>query len=197
MTPPPPGTPPRTRSCGRLRLLLTLAATGILVSCADDGTGPGEQLFGRVGEVRVEVRTPLGGGLGRLDQVIAWTSVGPWWSTERISYLGRLGDETAARSNGNATALARAYATWIDLVNEEPSVSLFLEPGLLPELDPLCPSHQSRVSVSIRDHVQRDSISCQRRSKRSQLWRLKMSHPAGGDEPQIVAASRRLRVRLG
>ena len=38
---------------------------------------------------------------------------------------------------------------------------------------------------------------CQRRSKRSQLWRLKMSHPAGGDEPQIVAASRRLRVRLG
>ena len=38
---------------------------------------------------------------------------------------------------------------------------------------------------------------CQRRSQRSQLWRLKMSHPAGGDEPQIVAASRRLRVRLG
>ena len=38
---------------------------------------------------------------------------------------------------------------------------------------------------------------CQRRSKRSQLWRLKMFHPAGGDEPQIVAASRRLRVRLG
>ena len=38
---------------------------------------------------------------------------------------------------------------------------------------------------------------CQRRSKRSQLWRLKMSHPAGDDEPQIVAASRRLRVCLG
>ena len=37
----------------------------------------------------------------------------------------------------------------------------------------------------------------QRRSQRSQLWRLKMSHPAGGDEPQIVAASRRLHVRLG
>ena len=59
--------------------------------------------------------------------------MGPWWSTERISYVGRLGDETAARSNGNATALARAYATWIDLVNEEPSVSLFLGPGLPPD----------------------------------------------------------------
>ena len=44
---------------------------------------------------------------------------------------------------------------------------------------------------------QLEKTPCQRRSKRSQLWRLKMSHPAGGDEPQIVAASRRLRVRLG
>ena len=65
MTPPPLGTAPRTRPCGRLPILLTLAATGILLSCANDGTGPGEQLFGRVGEVGVGVRTPLGGGLGR------------------------------------------------------------------------------------------------------------------------------------
>ena len=89
-----------------------------------------------------------------------------------------------------------------ELENASPSYSLATEvvvhlPCRRPDLA-LAGRLRARALARLRTVAGYASTpGCQRRSKRSQLWRLKMSHPAGGDEPQIVAASRRLRVRLG
>jgi hypothetical protein len=75
-----------------------------------------------------------------------------------------LGDETIVRSNGALTSLARAYAAWIDLVNDTPSVTLFT--GLVdPDLVPICPNSRSRVTLSIIDRIREDTASWTRCSE--------------------------------
>ena len=155
-------TPSASPNSGLLRsaratCLLVAVAAGI--SCADDGTQPDDLRFGQIGRVLIEVRAPLGTGVGELQQTLSWRSDGPWESAERISYRGSLGDETVARSRDDPGTLARSYASWITLINDDTPVSLFLGADLHPGLDPTCGQTQSRVTVRIVDGQRADSSS--------------------------------------
>ena len=168
MTPPHPRAPESARSARSFRALCVLTAAGLL-SCADNGTNPADLRFGQIGRVRIEVESPLGRGIkqaaaaltgdGRLYQVLDWSSDGPWESTERISYLGRMGDETAAVSRDDPGVLARSYASLISLVNDETPVKLFMGDLLSPALVPPCLDSLSRVTVHIIDTQRDDSVS--------------------------------------
>ena len=142
-----------------LRALYPLVAAAAGISCADDGTRPDDLRFGQIGRVLIEVSAPLGVGVGELQQILSWRSDGPWESAERISYRGRLGDETVARSRDDPGMLARSYASWIALVNDDTPLKLFLEAALHSGLDPTCAQHQSRVTVRILDGQRADSTS--------------------------------------
>lgn len=151
-----PGTPARVRTRS-LPGLVCLAAAVILASC-DDGSGPDGLRFGQIGEVEIQVDASLGNGIGALQQIVTWSSDGPWESTERIFYKGRLGDETVAHSRQDPGTLARYYGSWIALVNDSTPLQLFLGDRLAPQLDPVCPPGQSRITVRIRDAERSDSI---------------------------------------
>jgi hypothetical protein len=152
--------------CASARLFGAAALAVFAAGCSDEPAGPDEQPFGRIGDVRVEVVSPLGGGSGELRHVMEWSSEGPWRSVERISYGGELGDETVLRSTGDVLSLARTYAAWIDLVNDTPSVTLFID-RLDAGLDPTCPATMSRVTLEIADRARGDSIAWTRCSDRS------------------------------
>ena len=160
--------PPARARRSRASALVLAAASVVaaLAGCSDDGVEPDEQPFGRIGEVRFEFVSPVSGGAGELRHVVEWSSSGPWRSVERISYGGRLGDETVQRSKGDVMSLARTYATWIDLVNDTPSVSLF-EPLVDPDLAPACAVPASRVTLTITDRARGDTISWTRCTDRS------------------------------
>ena len=152
-------TRPNGRLVRSLRALYLLAVAATALSCADDGTRPDDLRFGRIGQVRIEVIAPLDRGLGELQQIVSWSSEGPWVSTERISYNGRPGDETVVRSRQDAGTLAGYYASWIALVNDETPVKLFLGVDLHPDLNPTCGENQSRVTVEILDAERADATS--------------------------------------
>jgi hypothetical protein len=142
------------------------ALVAAVLGCSDETIGPEAQPFGRIGDVRIQVVSPILDGAGQLDHRVEWSSDGPWRSVERISYRDRLGDETVLRSTGDVISLARTYAAWIDLVNDTPSVSLFsvqVDPALRPSCDP----PMARVSLTIVDRTRGDSISWTRCSDRS------------------------------
>lgn len=152
-------TRPNGRLVRSLRALYLLAVAPTALSCADDGTRPDDLRFGRIGQVRIEVIAPLDRGLGELQQIVSWSSEGPWVSTEPISYNGRPGDETVVRSRQDAGTLAGYYASWIALVNDETPVKLFLGVDLHPDLNPTCGENQSRVTVEILDAERADATS--------------------------------------
>ena len=55
-----------------------------------------------------------------------------------------------------------------------------------------------RCLLLVRKQPRREALRpCQRRTKTRQSWRTKIRHSAMGDEPQIVAASRRFLLRPG
>jgi hypothetical protein len=170
------------------RLFGTAALAGLAVACSDEPAGPDEQPFGRIGDVHVEVLSPLDGGKGELRHVIEWSSNGPWRSVERISYGGKLGDETVLRSTGDVISLSRTYAAWIDLVNDTPSVSLF-GGRVDPELDPDCPVATSRVTLSIADRTRGDSIAWTRCSDRSLPTLSGAGASPGADASRVVQAA--------
>ena len=141
------------------RAICLLMAVAAGTSCADDGTQPDDLRFGQIGRVLIEVSAPLGTGVGELQQTLSWRSDGPWESAERISYRGSLGDETVARSSDDPGRLARSYASWIALVNDDTPVKLFLGADLNADLDPTCEQDQSRITVRIVDGQSADSTS--------------------------------------
>jgi len=58
--------------------------------------------------------------------------------TERISYLGVLGDQDVSHNSGDPSAYAAAYAGLITRINETGGLTLFtgeLDPGLIPPCD--------------------------------------------------------------
>ena len=144
------------RSRTALCLMMAVAAG---TSCSDDGTQPDDLRFGQIGRVLIEVSAPLGTGVGELQQTLSWRSDRPWQSAERISYRGSLGDETVARSTDDPGVLGRSYASWIELVNDDTPVKLFLGADLNPDLDPACDQNQSRVTVRIVAEQRADSTS--------------------------------------
>jgi hypothetical protein len=133
-------------------------------------TVPDDLRFGQIGEVRVTIDAPRGADepgatpTGSLEQTISWSSEGPWRSTERISYKGKLGDETVSVSRSDPGVLARSYSTLIALLNDEGPVKLFLGDQLSPLVNPVCTDSifkvsYSRVTVQIIDAARNDSIA--------------------------------------
>ncbi len=121
------------------------------VACADGGTDPDTLRFGQVGEVQIEVTTPIGArDRGTVRQVLVWASDGPWELTETISYRGLRGDVDVRPSQGNPGTFASAYASLITLVNESSGVKLFTE-EVAQDLDPECGPARTRVDFRIRD----------------------------------------------
>ena len=106
--------------------------------------------FGQVGEIRVNVFTPLGAPGGFLWQDLIWRSDGAWQLDEEMIYRGRSGGRERKRPLGNQGAYAASYATLIAQVNETPGLQLFI-PGLDPELEPDCGSGRARVVLEIVD----------------------------------------------
>jgi len=157
-----PGTrPPALR--GRVRTLLCALALGALAAGCDDGNTPPDGLpFGRVGQVRIEVLSPLGRGDGELRQSVIWGSEGPWQLTEQIYYKSgptlALGDETVRKSTGDPGTLAVRYANWIGLVNQAGGALELFRPDLPPALVPAC-SEGSTITVQILDRARPDSVS--------------------------------------
>jgi len=138
---------------GRMTSLPVLAAATMLVACdGAGGTQPGTTRFGQVGEVRIQLETPLFLGAGELEQRLTWNSSGPWQLTEVISYRGLEGDATVRRSPVNSDVLAGSYAQWVTQINEAQGLSLFIS-GLDQSLDPECPQGQSRLTLELRDET--------------------------------------------
>lgn len=106
--------------------------------------------FGQVGEIRVEVTTPLGAPGGLLRQRIVWRSSGAWQLDEEITYRGLVGDATRRRPAGDPGGFASSYATLIAQVNETPGLRLFI-PELDATLEPDCGTGAATIRLEIED----------------------------------------------
>ena len=144
-----PGTRPFTRRGRAACALLWAAAGGLALGGCDDGNGPGDLPYGRTGEARIQVHTPLG-KQGALEQTVLWRSNGTWRLTEQILYKGVLGDETVRQSTEDPVTLASRYGSWITLVNARGGAVQLVD-QLPPELVPSCDANQSIISVEITD----------------------------------------------
>ena len=141
----------------RLGALALLAVLG--TSACDGGTGLGTTRFGQVGEVRVHMTSSLGaGGVGRLEQVVTWSSSGPWTVTERISYLGQFGDENVLQRRVDADTFAAAYASFIAQINESEGLKLFVE-ELDPSLEPGCGVGRTEILFVVVDETRGEQTS--------------------------------------
>jgi len=131
----------------------------ILSGACDENGGlqPPPLRFGQVGQVRIQVITPLGVGQGELEQSLVWRSGGSWQLDETIRYRGLEGDRTRKSSGADASSFASAYATFIAQVNEASGLRLFL-PELDPTLQPACGIASSTVAVEIQDEPRRESV---------------------------------------
>lgn len=133
--------------------LVAVALPAILgaFACGGGGTGPDATRFGQVGEIRVHLTSTLGfGGVGSLEQIVTWESSGPWWVTERISYLDRFGDENILRLRIDLDTYAAAYASLIAQLNESDGLKLFVE-ELDPSLEPDCGVGRTEILFVIVD----------------------------------------------
>lgn len=95
---------------------------------------------------------PLTSESGRLEQSITWTSQGDWSLLEEIFYRDLQGDASDLALTGDRSVSAGVYAQWIAQVNEVPGLNLFLD-DLDPDLDPVCPQNQTRVTLRITDDL--------------------------------------------
>ena len=106
--------------------------------------------FGQVGEIRLQLSTPLGAPGGVLQQSMVWRSEGAWQLDEEMLYRGRSGGRIRRGPPGNQNAFAASYATVIAQVNETPGLRLFI-PELDPGLAPNCGTGNATVVLEIVD----------------------------------------------
>jgi hypothetical protein len=123
---------------------------GALSGCDNDVTNPVDPRFGQVGEILIEIRSPVLGGLGVLEESLLWRSEGPWVLVERFGFDGRPGDETVRRPALNPGDLVNEYASLIRQLNETTGLRLFVD-QVSQDLQPTCAGLRSRVTVTIRD----------------------------------------------
>jgi hypothetical protein len=129
---------------------LALVASAAVGACESNGTDFDNLRFGQVGEIFVQLTTPLQIGTGELQQSITWSSSGPWFVTERIYYLDRLGDENVIQTRVDPDSYAVAYASVITQFNETEGLELFI-PELDPSLQPECGVGRTEIFFVIRD----------------------------------------------
>lgn len=149
------GPHPRARA-----LLGCLAAAATVLgttACDRDPVELPEPRFAQVGELQVEVLSRMPGEEGILEEAFVWRSEGPWVLVERVSYLGRPGDQTVRRPTLNPGDLAPEYGSLIQQLNETPGLRLF-GPEVPQELDPTCLPARSRIVLTLRDHF-RDQVA--------------------------------------
>lgn len=174
--------------------LSPLAFTGLLAitGCGENGTTELDNFrFGQVGEIQIQVVTPLAGlsGLmGELQQSLTWNSEGPWQLFESISYRGVLGDAQLKGGTGDPGA----YAELIIQLNDTPGLQLFVA-ELDPDLDPRCEGGDGRISFVVRDNL-RNEESRWTRCTSEPLEKLSEAS-AGPDAAaaRLITASRRAR----
>ncbi len=135
-----------------IRSILLVAAATIGSACdGGSGTDPATLRFGQVGQIRVTLLLPLSVDQGELQQTLIWESSGAWELTERISYLGVLGDEDIRPNPGDPSAYASAYAGMIIQINETEGLTLFTD-ELDPDLIPICGITRTTVILTIQDN---------------------------------------------
>ena len=132
---------------------LAFLAAALAAGCTEaDPVDPGPNFrFGQVGEIRIQIVTPLPGarGLdGELQQALTWNSEGSWQVFESISYRGLVGDASVEQGFGDPGS----YADVILQLNETPGLELFVE-ELDPNLDPVCEGADARIVLQIRDNL--------------------------------------------
>jgi hypothetical protein len=121
-----------------------------LAGCDGDSVALPDPRFGQIGQLQVQVQSPVADGVGMLEETLVWRSDGPWVLAERISYGQGIGGETVRRPVLNPGDLATEYRSLVQQVNESPGLRLFA--GDVPQgLEPECESSQSRVVLTIRD----------------------------------------------
>lgn len=142
------------------RIRILLLAWLVLLGGCNGGTGLDVDTlrFGQLGEIRIQLIQPLQLGVGELQQILTWSSSGPWRLAERISYLGILGDEQVRVSKGDPDLLAAAYAQIITQLNETTGLQLFID-ELDPLLDPPCGLTGTRLILRIRDEARNEEIT--------------------------------------
>ena len=142
---------------GAILLLVGLLTFGTFVTgCEVDTTVVPAPRFGQVGEIRVDVQTPLAGASGRLEGILVWRSDGRWVVAERLFFQGREGDQTLVSSRGNPGELAQEYASLLTQLNETPGLRLLGQVD--PTLNPECPGSRSRVILTIADETEGEVI---------------------------------------
>ncbi|MEX0856065.1 MAG: hypothetical protein WD056_00700 [Gemmatimonadota bacterium] len=164
----------------------------LLLGCDDTlptSPAPG---FGQVGEIQVDVRSPLGQALGggvfqgTLQETLEWRSNGAWSLAERVSYNGVLGSETIRKSRLNPGELTDEYSALVTQLTEGEGTRLL---GAVPQgLFPVCGSSSSlglttQVTVTIRDARLDESV----RWVRCTYGILLSSSPTIGIDPSTAA----------
>ena len=126
-------------------------AVALLGAC-DSGSGPdpASLRFGQLGQIRVTLLVPLAVDQGELQQTLIWESSGAWELTERISYLGVLGEENVTKSPGEPSAYASAYAGVITQINQTEGLTLFTG-EVDPDLIPTCGITRTTVILTVQD----------------------------------------------
>jgi len=184
--------------------LLLLVFAFFLSGCEDPASPSDNARFGLSGEVRIEVRTPIGGrfnpitGLtspvGFQTESLVWRSTGPWVLAERVSYRGLAGSETVHRGLFNPGELAAEYAVFNRELHESTEMGLF--GGDVPQIEPVCSPTgvlSSQVTITIYD-APRDRTERWVRCARGTLFTL-LSSLGGPDiaAGRVVSAIRRAR----
>jgi len=173
-------------------LPVILAVLVFPAACSEAPLDPADFLFGQIGEIQVEVRSPLGlpTGLpgvtqGALYETLRWQSNGGWTLAERVTYDGVVGSETVRKSRLNPGQLTREYASLIQQLTEPSPLQLL---GLVPQ-DPapncgagVFSQLATQVTISIHDEL-RDEVARWTRCSRGLLL---APHPADGIAPGIA-----------
>lgn len=133
----------------------------ILGGCSDEPVQPGDTRFGEVGEIQIEVLSPVGDTAGVLDEAFLWRSDGPWVLVERMSYDGSPGGETLRQPTLNPGELAAEYASLIRELNDAPGLRLFSD-DVPQDLVASCDVGRSRVILTVRDGLRDESARWER-----------------------------------
>jgi hypothetical protein len=183
---PGPGRPAIPPSIGVVLLVLLLAG------CDREQVVLPQPRFAQVGEVQVEVRSPVGDGVGELQESFVWRSEGPWVLAERMTYQGEIGSETVRRPTLNPGDLTTEYSSLIQQLTETPGLRLF-SPQVPSTLVPQCDPHRSIVRVTLRDRIRDEQVDWVRCADGTFFTTTPGSAGPDPGAPRVVTAAQLIR----